>query len=167
MSYQPPFDITSKIVSRISSIAEQVGRIDAQSLKASPQLRKQNKVQTIQSTLAIEGNTLSVDQVTAILDGKRVLGQPREIKEVQGAIRAYETLPNWNPTHLKDLLAAHYQLMADILVDAGKFCKGGVGIQKGDQSKAGISKAASQSGQRDSQKLVSSIQPLNSFNVCW
>ena len=133
MSYQPPFDITSKIVSRISSIAEQVGRMDAQSLKASPQLRKQNKIQTIQSTLAIEGNTLSVDQVTAILDGKRVLGQPREIKEVQGAIRAYETLPNWNPSNLKDLLAAHHQLMTDILVDAGKFRKGGVGIQKGDQ----------------------------------
>jgi Fic family protein len=133
MSYQPPFEITSKIIRRISSISEQIGRLEGQQLVLSPQLRKQNRIRTIQSTLAIEGNTLSLDQVTAILDGKRVLGQPREIQEVQGAIRAYEALPNWNPASVQDLLQAHHYLMADILVDAGKFRKGGVGIHKGDR----------------------------------
>jgi Fic family protein len=98
MSYQPPFDISSKIIHQISSISEQVGRLDIQPVTASPQLRKQNRIQTIHSTLAIEGNTLSIDQVSAILDGKRVLGSPRKIYEVQGAIRAYEALPSWNPT---------------------------------------------------------------------
>jgi len=90
MSYQPPFGITPNIINRISAIAEQVGRLDRHGLSASPQLRKQNRIRTIQGTLAIEGNTLSLEQVTAILEGKRVLGPPREICEVQGAIRAYE-----------------------------------------------------------------------------
>ena len=133
MTYQPPFEITAKIVNQISAISEQIGRISAQSLTASPQLRRQNRIRTIQSTLAIEGNTLSLDQVTAIVEGKRVLGQPREISEVQGAIQAYEALPNWNPTATQDLLAAHRLLMSDILVEAGKFRKGGVGIYKGEQ----------------------------------
>jgi Fic family protein len=93
MSYQPPLEITTKIINRISSISEQIGRLDGQRWRMSPQLRKQNRIQTIQSTLAIEGNTLSVEQVTAILDGKRVFGPQREINEVQGAIRAYEALP--------------------------------------------------------------------------
>lgn len=133
MSYQPPFTINTKIVSLISSISEQLGRLDAQNLQPSPQLHKQNQIQTIQSTLAIEGNTLSVDQVTAIIEGKHVLGHPREVEEVQGAIRAYEALSNLDPTKVKDLLSAHHQLMSGVLVDAGKFRKGGVGIKKGDQ----------------------------------
>ncbi len=133
MSYQPPFDISPKIINLISSISEQVGRLNSQSFTSSPQLRKQNQIQTIQSTLAIEGNTLSLEQVTAIIEGKRVLGQPREIQEVHGAIRAYEVLPNLNPVSVEDLLTAHRYLMAGILVDAGKFRKGGVGIQKGEQ----------------------------------
>lgn len=130
MSYQPPFNINSQIIHQISSISEQIGRLEGQNLTLSPQLRKQNRIQTIQSTLAIEGNTLSVDQVTAIIEGKRVLGQVREIEEVQGAIRAYEMLPSWNPANIKDLLSAHHELMANILVDAGKFRKGGVALQK-------------------------------------
>lgn len=133
MSYQPPFEITSQMIHRISSIAEQIGRLEGQNLQISPQLRKQNRIRTIQSTLAIEGNTLSLAQVTAILDGKRVLGQPREISEVQGAIKAYEALTSWNPTLLKDFLQAHQFLMGDVLLEAGKFRKGGLGIHKGEQ----------------------------------
>jgi Fic family protein len=68
-----------------------------------------------------------------MLDGQRVMGAQREIGEVQGAIRAYEALPSWHPTRAKDLLQAHQVLMADILVDAGKWRKGGVGIHQGDQ----------------------------------
>jgi Fic family protein len=70
MTYQPPFEITAKIINQISIIAEQIGRLDASGLSISPQLRKQNRIRTIQGTLAIEGNTLSIEQVTAILDGK-------------------------------------------------------------------------------------------------
>jgi Fic family protein len=131
--YQPPFTITPKIINLISIISEQIGRLDGQGLEISPQLRKQNRIQTIHSTLAIEGNTLSIEQITAILDGKRVLGQPREIIEVQGAIRAYETLPSRNPASLKDFLQAHHDLMSEILLNAGKFRQTGVGIHKGDQ----------------------------------
>ena len=133
MTYQPPFQIMPKIVNQIGLICEQIGRLDSQATAASPQLRKQNRIRTIQGTLAIEGNTLSVEQVTAILDGKRVMGQPREIGEVQGAILAYEALPVWNPYSIKDLLAAHQLLMKPILREAGKFRSGGVGIHKGDK----------------------------------
>lgn len=129
MSYQPPFDITTKIINQISAIAEQVGRLDSHGLSTSPQLRKQNRIRTIQGTLAIEGNTLSLEQVTAILEGKRVLGQPRGISEVQGAIQAYEALAEWQPAELDNFLTAHH-LMGDILTDAGKFRRAGVGIHK-------------------------------------
>ena len=80
--YQPPFEITSKIVKLISSISEQMGIIDANFLNFSPQLRRQNRIKTITSTLAIEGNTLSLEQVTAIIDGKQIIGKQREIAEV-------------------------------------------------------------------------------------
>jgi Fic family protein len=131
--YQPPFEITTQMINQISAIAEQVGRLDGRALAVSPQLRKQNRIRTIQSTCAIEGNTLSIVQVTAMLDGQRVMGTQREIGEVQGAIRAYEALPGWNSAQAKDLLQAHQVLMSDILVDAGKWRKGGVGIHQGDQ----------------------------------
>jgi Fic family protein len=133
MTYQPPFEITAKIINQISTIAQQIGRLDASGLSISPQLRKQNRIRTIQGTLAIEGNTLSIEQVTAILDGKRVLGRPREIAEVQGAIQAYEALPSLKPGAVKDLLRAHRLLMGDVLVGAGKFRSSAVGIHKGDR----------------------------------
>ncbi|MGD1864631.1 MAG: Fic family protein [Phormidesmis sp.] len=120
-------------MNQISAISELIGRLDSQNMQLSPQLRKQNRIQTIQGTLAIEGNTLSVEQVTAILEGKRVLGQPREIAEVQGAIRAYEALPRLNPVSVKDFRLAHQTLMSDVLVNAGKFRKSAVGIHKGTQ----------------------------------
>ena len=133
MTYQPPFEITPTIVNQISVISGLLVRLDGSPLATSPQLRKQNRIRTIQGTLAIEGNSLTLDQITAILNGQRVLGQPREIGEVQGAIRAYEALPTWSPTARQDLLQAHRLLMADILTDAGKFRTGGVGIYKGTQ----------------------------------
>ena len=133
MTYQPPFEITPTIVNQISVISGLLVRLDGSPLATSPQLRKQNRIRTIQGTLAIEGNSLTLDQITAILNGQRVLGQPREIGEVQGAIRAYEALPTWSPTARRDLLQAHRLLMADILTDAGKFRTGGVGIYKGTQ----------------------------------
>ncbi len=133
MTYQPPFEITPTIVNQISAIAGLVERLDGSLLTTSPQLRKQNRIRTIQGTLAIEGNSLTLDQITAILNGQRVLGHPREISAVQGAIRAYETLPTWSPTSRQDLLQAHRLLMADILTNPRKLRTGGVGIYKGTQ----------------------------------
>ena len=90
-----------------------------------------NRIRTIQASLAIENNTLSLEQVTAILDGKRVLGLPREIQEVRNAFAAYEHLPRWKPASINALLAAHGVLMAGLLDDAGRF-RSGVGIYRGD-----------------------------------
>lgn len=132
MSYQPPFSITTDILNLVADISQQVGRLDASALKNSSQLRKQNRIKTIAGTLAIEGNTLTEEQVTAIVDGKRVLGSARELAEVKGAIAAYDALPCFNPGTLDDLLAAHGLMMSETLVRAGAFRTQAVGIHKGD-----------------------------------
>jgi len=131
MSYQPPFTITSEILNLVADISQQVGRLDTRLLNASPQLRKQNRIKTLAGTLAIEGNTLTEEQIAAILDGKPVLGSVRELAEVKGAIAAYDALPNWRPDHIEHLLAAHGLMVADILTHAGRFRDKAVGIQKG------------------------------------
>ncbi|MCE2687709.1 MAG: Fic family protein [Rickettsiales bacterium] len=127
----PPFIITSKIVNLIAKISEQVGRLNASLLNSSPQLRKKNRIKTIAGTLAIEGNGLSEDQITAIIEGQRVLGSARELAEVAGAISAYDILPELQPHKINDLLKAHNLMMSGILVDAGKFRNKAVGIHKG------------------------------------
>lgn len=130
MSYTPPFTITTEILNLVAEISEQVGRLDASALNASPQLRKQNRIKTITGTLAIEGNTLTEEQISAIVDGKSVLGSVRELAEVKGAIAAYDALPGFKPDKLSDLLAAHGLMMRDILLNAGEFRRKAVGIHK-------------------------------------
>ena len=130
MPYQPPFHLTPLIVNTLSTISRHLGRFDRHRFNHSPQLRKQNRIRTLHSTLAIEGNSLTPAQITAIIDGKRVLGQPREIQEVQNAIQTYERLPHWDPTNLNHLLQAHQSLMAGPVSEAGKFRKMGVGIYR-------------------------------------
>ena len=130
MPYTPPFTLTTEILNLVADISQQVGRLDAGALNASPQLRKQNRIKTITGTLAIEGNSLTEEQITAIVDGKPVLGSVRELAEVKGAITAYEALSGYNPANLEDLLAAHGLMMADVLVDAGEFRSKAVGIHK-------------------------------------
>lgn len=132
MTYAPPFTITSDILNLVAKISEQVGRLDASALNASPQLRKQNRIKTITGTLAIEGNTLTEEQITAIVEGKPVMGSVRELAEVKGAIAAYDALPTFQPGNIKHLLAAHGLMMADILSNAGVFRNKAVGIHKGD-----------------------------------
>ena len=132
MSYQPPFTITTDILNLVADISQQVGRLDASALNSSPQLRKQNRIKTITGTLAIEGNTLTEEQITAIVEGKPVLGSVRELAEVKGAIAAYDALPTFRPGNLRDLLAAHGLMMSDILVNAGAFRTKAVGIHKGN-----------------------------------
>ncbi len=131
MRYQPPFTLTSEILNLVAEISLQIGRMDASALNASPQLRKQNRIKTLAGTLAIEGNTLSEAQITAVIEGKPVLGSVRELAEVKGAIAAYEALPSWQPDKVEHLLTAHGMMMSDILVNAGQFRDKAVGIHKG------------------------------------
>lgn len=133
MSYIPPFKITAEILNLVAGISEQVGQLKTSALNVSPQLRKQNRIKTITGTLAIEGNTLSEEHITAIIEGKHVLGSPRELAEVKGAIAAYEALIHFKAHSINDLLSAHGLMMADILTGAGQFRHKAVGIHKGGQ----------------------------------
>ena len=132
--YIPPFTITDEITSLIAEIAELVGHLSATAghLPA-PHLRKENRIKTIQSSLAIENNSLSVDQVSAILDGKRVLGAPKEIQEVKNAIDAYELLLELNPYKEKDLMRAHQLMMTDLVNENGRYRQGDVGVFDGQK----------------------------------
>jgi len=127
--YIPPFTITPKILSLVSEISEAVTRLEIlEPSTISPTLRKVNKIKTITGTLEIEGNTLGVEKVTAILEGKRVLGSVREIAEVNGAIKVYDKLDDFEYAELNDLLSAHKLLMDEILSGAGKFRNRDVGV---------------------------------------
>ena len=132
--YTPPFEITSKIIELISNISEKIGEIN--SLQDSPyhvQLRKENRIKTIHSSLAIENNSLSLKQITAIIDGKKVLGNPNEIQEVKNSIQAYNLLLSLNPYKEKDLLKAHKLMMQDLVERNGKYRTDGVGIFDGEK----------------------------------
>ncbi len=131
--YKPPFHMTDKMTSLIAEISEQVGRITVlQEGTISPHLRLENRIRTIHSSLAIEHNSLSLEQVTAILDGKRVLGNPNEIKEVQNAYEAYELMLRLNPASVDDLLKAHKLMMNGLVSENGRFRSGGVGVFDGE-----------------------------------
>ena len=132
--YTPPFEITSKIIELISNISEKIGEINY--LQNSPQhiqLRKENRIKTIHSSLAIENNSLSFKQITDIINGKRILGNPNEIKEVKNSIQAYDLLLSLNPHFEKDLLKAHKLMMQDLVENNGKYRTDGVGIFDGDK----------------------------------
>lgn len=131
--YKPPFHMTDKMTFLIAEISEQVGRITVlQEGAISPHLRRENRIRTIHSSLAIEHNSLSLEQVTAILDGKRVLGNPNEIKEVQNAYEAYELMLRLDPSSVDDLLKAHKLMMNGLVPENGKFRSGGVGVFDGE-----------------------------------
>lgn len=132
--YTPPFKITSRIIELISNISERIGEIN--SLPNSPQhvsLRKENRIKTIHSSLAIENNSLSLEQITAIIEGKRVLGNPNEITEVKNAIQAYDLLLSLNPYSEKDLLKAHKLMMQGLVNESGQYRTDGVGIFDGEK----------------------------------
>ena len=132
--YTPPFEITSKIIELISNISEKIGEINyLQNNPYNIKLRKENRIKTIHSSLAIENNSLSLEQITAIIDGKRVLGNPNEIQEVQNSIQAYDLLLSLNPYKEKDLLKAHKLMMQDLVNRNGKYRTDGVGIFDGEK----------------------------------
>lgn len=130
----PPYEITTKILHLVNEISEKVGAINIINLNIpSPTLRKENRIKTIQSSLAIEGNTLSVKQITAVLEGKRIVAPNKDILEVKNAIKVYENLEKYNPNKLSDLCKAHKVLMKNLDNDAGKLRTKSVGIVKGDE----------------------------------
>ena len=132
-TYSPPFQLTHALLSRVAEIAELVGQWRSTQSSQVPFLRRENRIRTIQASLAIEHNTLSLEQVTAVIDGKAVLGLPREIQEVRNAFAAYEALPNWDPASPADLLTAHGRLMLGLCDEVGGWRTQGVGIYRGSQ----------------------------------
>jgi Fic family protein len=129
---KPPYDITTLILKRISSISEKLGEVNANYLsKQSPQLRKQNRIKTIHSSLQIEGNTLTEEQITALIENKRVIGPQKDILEVLNAIKVYDNLEKYKFHSSKSFLKAHQELMKGLIPKAGHYRKQGVGIVKG------------------------------------
>ena len=130
----PPYEITPNILKLITSISEKIGQINAIYLnRPSPKLRKQNKIKTIHSSLNIEGNSLTEDQIKALLEKKRVVGPKKDVLEVLNAIEIYENLSQYNPKDEKSFLKAHQDLMKNLIEDAGKYRRHGVGILKGSK----------------------------------
>lgn len=129
---QPPYTITPKILRHLTSISEKIGAANALHVnKPSPQLRKQNKIKTIQASLQIEGNTLSVEQVTALIENKPVIGPKKDITEVLNAIKAYEALNRFSSHNEKSFLKAHQLLMQNLVAHAGNYRRSQVGMAKG------------------------------------
>jgi Fic family protein len=122
---QPPYTITPEILNRVAAIGEAIGRLTVLTDQARAlRLRRINRIRTIHGSLAIEGNTLSEAQITAILDGKRVIAPPREVQEVKNALAAYDLFDSWKPETEKDLLEAHRILMSGLIDEADSFADG-------------------------------------------
>ena len=133
LSMKPPYDITPKILKLITSISEKLGEINATYLsKQSPQLRKQNRIKTIHSSLQIEGNTLTEEQITALIENKIVIGPEKDVLEVLNAIKLYDNIEKYKFYSDKSFLKAHKELMNGLIQSPGKYRNKGVGIVKGN-----------------------------------
>ena len=126
---KPPFTITNAIISDVADIAELVGKLSgANQISANPTLRRTNRIRTIHGSLAIEQNTLTLDQVTAVLDGKTVLAPPKDIAEVKNAYEIYERLDELDPYSVDDLLLAHGIMTRGLVEESGMFRTRPVGV---------------------------------------
>lgn len=131
---KPPYELTPKVLSLSIAISEKVGAATEIHVEVPRALlRKENRIRTIHSSLAIEGNTLSPEQVTALLENKRVIGPPKDIQEVKNAIRTYEMLDEFKPYEIKSFLSAHRELMLGLLPEAGSFRSKATGVFKGNE----------------------------------
>lgn len=131
---KPPYKITNSILLLVSSISEKIGEIKSVHLdKPSPELRKRNRVKTIKASLEIEGNSLSEDQITAIIEEKRVVGPKKDILEVVNAVKVYDNLKHLSPESLSSFLNAHEMLMRGLLERPGELRRKPVGIFKGSK----------------------------------
>jgi len=127
-TYQPPYSLTPEILNRVALICEITGRLTVLTDQAKAlRLRRIQRIRTIHGSLAIEGNTLSEAQITAILDGRRVIAPPREVQEVKNALAAYDRFPTWHPEMEKDLMEAHGILMSGLMDETGMYRSGGAG----------------------------------------
>lgn len=134
MAHRPPFVLTPEILRTCLEISRLIGKYEGLLSPApQPHLRRQNRIKTIQGSLAIEGNTLSIAQITAVFENKRVIGDRREILEVRNAIDVYERAAGFNWTAQRDLLVAHGILMKELINDAGQWRSTNVGILKGSK----------------------------------
>lgn len=132
--YVPPYTITDKTVNLISAITEIITKITINAnMSNNPRLRRDNRIRSIHASLAIENNSLSLEQVTDIINGKRILGAPDEICEVKNAFEAYNKLLEMNPYSVKDMLLGHKVLMNELTKEVGTFRSGGVGVFAGKQ----------------------------------
>lgn len=126
---QPPFEINERIMVDVIEIAELVGRVSVtDKISMNPTLRRTNRIQTIYSSLAIEQNTLDLEQVTAVLSGKRVIAPPKDIAEVQNAYEIYDNMDKLNPYSIDDILKAHSVMERGLLNEAGEFRSRPVGV---------------------------------------
>ena len=133
-NYVPPFTITSTMVDYISSIMEKIGKLDYYTnFNKMPSLRRNNRIKSIHSSLAIEANSLSLDQVKAVIAGKTVIGSKKEIQEVKNAYNAYEMINDVNPYSIKDLKKIHGIMTYLIVDESGEFRKGNEGVFDGDK----------------------------------
>ena len=132
--YNPPFTITEEITNLVIEIAELVGIIYmSKKLTSNPILRRENRIKTIYSSLAIEQNTLTLEQITEIIAGKRILAPPKDIKEVKNAYEIYEKLDTLNPYSIKDLLKAHKIMTLELIGESGCFRSKNVGVYQGSK----------------------------------
>ncbi|MFH0727815.1 MAG: Fic family protein [Pseudomonadota bacterium] len=124
-----PFQLNTQIANALVMVAEAIGKLSAVALqKPSPMLRRKNRIRTIQASLAIEGNSLTIDQVTALLDKKRVIGPRQDILEVQNAVEAYRQIGRFKPFSLTSLLNAHQVMMQGLVDGPGQVRKGPIGV---------------------------------------
>jgi Fic family protein len=134
VSMKPPYHITHTIVKLVTSISERLGEVKASYLDNPPvHLQRQNRIKTIHSSLNIEGNRLSIDQITAIIENKRVIGPKEDILEVKNAIKVYADLKKYNPYSQKSFINAHNQFMQGLIERPGKYRTSGVGILQGSE----------------------------------
>ena len=132
MPYKPPYTLDSTLLKLMAKVTQLLGQIEGyQLLTGNARLRRENRIKSLQSSLAIEGNTLTEKQITAMLDGKLVLGPPKEILEMKNALAVYEKLDEWNSESEDDLLKSHGLLMAGLIPDAGRYRQRGVGVVDG------------------------------------
>ena len=131
---KPPYKITAKILKLIASISEKIGEVNAAHLSKPPtELRKKNRIKTIHSSLEIEGNTLTIEQITAILENKKVIGPKKDILEVKNALVLYNNLEKLNPYKFSSFCKAHGILMKGLMDSPGRLRSKPVGIVKGSK----------------------------------
>lgn len=134
MLKKPPYTITEKAADYLAKIVETVTRLEyGTGFTRDIKLHRENRVRTIHSSLAIEGNSLSLSDVTAVIEGKVVAGKQTEIKEVKNAYEAYDEIMSFDPYSIKDFLAAHLLMTDGLVKEAGKFRSGDVGVFDGDR----------------------------------